>query len=49
MNNSNTELKNILGNDPDELVGVVSELGEKKFRANQLFRWLSKGVCDLMK
>lgn len=46
MNNSNTELKNILGNDPDELVGVVSELGEKKFRANQLFRWLSKGVCD---
>ena len=46
MNNSNTELKIILGNDPDELVGVVSELGEKKFRANQLFRWLSKGVCD---
>ena len=46
MNNSNTELKNILGNDPDELVGVVSELGEKKFRAKQLFRWLSKGVCD---
>ena len=46
MNNSNTELKNILGNDPDELVGVVSELGEKRFRAKQLFRWLSKGVCD---
>lgn len=46
MNNSNTELKNILGSDPDELVGVVSELGEKKFRAKQLFRWLSKGVCD---
>ena len=46
MNNSNAELKNILGNDPDELVGVVSELGEKKFRAKQLFRWLSKGVCD---
>ena len=37
MNNSNTELKNILGNDPDELVGVVSELGEKKVPGEAAF------------
>lgn len=46
MDYSVKELKNILGSDPDELVGVVSELGEKKFRAKQLFGWLSKGVTD---
>lgn len=46
MNNSTNELRNILDNDPDSLVGVVSELGEKKFRAAQLFGWLSKGITD---
>ncbi|MDO4382993.1 MAG: 23S rRNA (adenine(2503)-C(2))-methyltransferase RlmN [Eubacteriales bacterium] len=46
MDYSVKELKNILGSDPDELVGVVSELGEKNFRAKQLFGWLSKGVTD---
>lgn len=46
MDYSAIKLKNILGSDPDELVGVVSELGEKKFRAKQLFGWLSKGVTD---
>lgn len=46
MDNSRNELRNILENDPDSLVGVVSELGEKKFRAAQLAGWLSKGVAD---
>lgn len=44
MKNTLNDLRNILDNDPDQLVGVVSELGEKKFRATQLFEWLSKGV-----
>ncbi len=46
MNDSVKELRNILENDPDQLAGVVSELGEKKFRAIQVFGWLSKGVTD---
>jgi 23S rRNA (adenine2503-C2)-methyltransferase len=46
MDNSRNELRNILENDPDSLVGVVSELGEKNFRAAQLAGWLSKGVAD---
>ena len=36
--------KNILDYLPDELETVASELGEKKFRAAQIFGWLAKGV-----
>lgn len=31
---------------PDELEASVTELGEKKFRAAQIFGWLSKGAAD---
>ena len=49
MNNSNTELKNILGNDPDELVGVVSELGEKSSGRISFSGGCRKGFVTLMK
>lgn len=29
-----------------ELSSFVAELGEPKFRAKQIFSWLSKGICD---
>lgn len=35
---------NILNYDPSEIAEIVISLGEKKFRANQIFTWLSKGV-----
>ena len=38
--------KNILDYLPDELETVASELGEKKFRAAQIFGWLAKGVTS---
>lgn len=31
---------------PEELEAVMAELGEKKFRAAQVFGWLAKGVSD---
>ena len=37
---------NILDYLPDELEAVVTELGEKKFRAAQIFGWLAKGAAD---
>ncbi len=41
-----TELskKNILDFTPPELEDIVAELGEKKFRAAQIFGWLAKGI-----
>ena len=36
--------KNILDLLPEELESAVSELGEKKFRATQIFGWLAKGI-----
>lgn len=43
--------ENILDLLPEELETAVSELGEKKFRASQIFGWLAKGVVcfDAMK
>ena len=35
----------LLSLNPDELEQVLSELGEPKFRAKQLFGWLHKGVA----
>ena len=37
--------KNILDFTPEELSEIVTGLGEKKFRAAQVFSWLSKGVA----
>ena len=42
--NKNNSKLNIADFDPDELAGVVSSYGEKKFRAKQIFEWISKGV-----
>ena len=41
-----TELskKNILDLTPAEMEDIVAELGEKKFRAAQIFGWLAKGI-----
>ena len=36
--------ENILNYLPEELEAVVTELGDKKFRAAQIFGWLAKGV-----
>ena len=38
------EKQNILNYLPEELETIISELGEKKFRASQIFGWLAKGV-----
>lgn len=38
--------ENILNYLPEELETVITELGEKKFRATQLFGWLAKGVSS---
>lgn len=38
--------RNILDNMPEELEAVMAELGEKKFRAAQVFGWLAGGVSD---
>lgn len=38
--------KNILNYSLNELEVAVAELGEKKFRAAQIFGWLAKGVKD---
>ena len=35
---------NIVDYDPDELAGVVSSCGDKRFRAKQIFGRLAKGV-----
>ena len=38
--------RNLLDYMPEELETIVAELGEKKFRAVQVFGWLAKGVAD---
>ena len=38
--------ENILNYLPEELETVITELGEKKFRAAQIFGWLAKGVSS---
>lgn len=38
--------ENILDYLPEELEAAVAELGEKKFRAAQIFGWLAKGIAD---
>ena len=38
--------KNILDFTPEELETIVTELGEQKFRAKQVFGWLSKGAAS---
>lgn len=40
----NTGKKNILNFDLDELIVEIDNLGEKSFRAKQIFAWLAKGV-----
>lgn len=37
---------NILNYSPEELEALVAELGDKKFRAAQIFGWLAKGVSS---
>ena len=44
MNTDNRN--NILNYYPAELENIVTELGDKKFRAAQIFGWLAKGVSD---
>lgn len=41
-----TDRSNILDLRPAELETLVTELGDKKFRAKQIFGWLSKGVTS---
>ena len=43
-NYNKTSKLNIADYDPDELAGVVSSCGDKRFRAKQIFGWLAKGV-----
>jgi 23S rRNA (adenine2503-C2)-methyltransferase len=38
--------KDILNSDPGELTGIVCSYGGKKFRAEQIFGWLAKGVTS---
>jgi len=38
--------RNILSLQPKELETVVYELGEKRFRADQIFGWLAKGITS---
>ena len=37
-------MKNILNYNPEELAEIVCSLGDKAFRAKQIFGWLAKGV-----
>ena len=46
MSDLTTTKQNILDFDLAELRGVVSACGEKAFRAEQVFGWLSKGVTS---
>lgn len=39
-----TQKINILNANPDDLAGIVRSLGDKPFRAKQIFGWLHKGV-----
>lgn len=43
-NYNKTSKLNIADYDPDELAGVVSSCGDKRFRAKQIFGWIAKGV-----
>ena len=38
--------KDIVSLLPDELAAAMAELGEPKYRADQIFRWLCRGVRD---
>ena len=38
--------KDILSLLPEELEAELAEMGEQRFRARQIFRWLSDGVRD---
>lgn len=42
--NGDFQKHNILNYSPEELETVVTDLGEPRFRAKQLFGWLAKGV-----
>ena len=42
----NENCYNILNYSPAELEVIVTELGDKKFRAAQVFGWLAKGVSS---
>lgn len=45
----NTNTKNLLDYSLAELEELILELGEKKFRAKQIFGWLAKGVSEFDK
>ncbi len=38
--------QNIVSLLPEELEAALTEMGEPKFRAKQIFQWLSRGVRD---
>ena len=42
----NAAVKNIRDHTIDELETIVTELGDKKFRAKQIFGWLAKGALS---
>ncbi|MFA7527351.1 MAG: radical SAM protein, partial [Ottowia sp.] len=47
MTDTNCQPTNLLGLDLDGLVALCQELGEKRFRATQLFRWIhQRGEAD---
>ncbi|RMX07813.1 23S rRNA (adenine(2503)-C(2))-methyltransferase RlmN [Corticibacter populi] len=47
MSLPHTEKTNLLGLDHEALVAFCAQLGEKRFRATQLFRWVhQRGVAD---
>ncbi len=47
MSVDSNPLSNLLGFDRDGLAGFCADLGEKRFRADQLFRWVHrKGAAD---
>jgi len=41
--------KNLLNYNTDDMRTLMLQLGEKPFRGNQLFEWISKGVSDYSK
>ena len=45
MTELNNEKKELLSLLPDELVELMAEIGEPKYRASQIFSQLHKGLC----